>query len=788
MAGEASTDGSSYVLEPQNPDREPTRREDSSAPAPFEAQQYSLDLTIVGNDGEKEQEFKQVEKHLYRRKFGGWYARLPDQKLRGTRHIPVALQTDNWKAPKQQSPKPEAGRGSQHLSGVCTHMFLKLPWKPEKSQKRQRLVFHRFQEDFVLHMSEQKRTTSGNVKNGNSVLTHFPPTGGGTTNEGNSNSVHPSSEQPKPSTCQSRTSQSLLWQHAEYKSLSISKFRKQVAICEDYGVSEGEHSLFDPHITDRLEHDFERSFTGGNYLRPVTLRYGIEYLGSATVDQACVFFSFPYLSLMKPQYGECSKDALDHIPRTLLQSKYRLHDTKDRDKSQRISSLGLSVLGKYITGSAADKQQAVNSLSPAKKAWSQTRRFLSRLIPGVSSDAFEERLHIPQLWGVLPGSNNLITCGTSSVDSLCGEYLRLASGQENNLPQARSLLKLHFDRNGHSEELFYPIDHCSSWYELLSKHLAVEEAFAQEIDKKQNPQGDSVTVKGLTQGKINQDLGKRELEQGSDVSAQAPDDPTHKEMEFSLQIEGQSTLLSSQGWIQYLEDHPNQEIFSVQIKECFRKDIVSKTSNGNLSETKEDTSQSKNKYQKQNLALPPEKSSHTNPADYNPNPTKTKPAENKLPDPDEMAYNDITFFEWRLRDEFNQVKKLSIKERASIFLAAIFSKMSVQKSPSTWTLSPATFEGHKVADVPISPTKFSELKTWFDDTSEPERSPNDPAERLFGYSKCVLMFFLPEHVVTSLDSGVLLLFWGAIKEILNVSCILETEQAEADGQDRDSKT
>lgn len=380
-------DGNSYVLQPQNPDREPTRRGDASVPPPVEAQEYSLDLAVVGSGRDQEQEVKQTEKHLYRRKFGGWYAKLPDKKLQGTRQIAAAPKSDLGEAPDNRSSKATSSNASPRSRSIYTYMFLKLPWKTETLQKKQRLVLHRFQADLVTDVAIPKQVTKKLKENGSLALAESPQkpilddheskkatvkslggnsndapvcssqttmssSGGATVAVANgrggiekgasdssiqtspanrhgiktaarderesgapaapsgkvthaygesaagdvykngttfadthsarlsrasskgskaatgvpSQPTHISPEQWRPSSSQSWTSQSLLWQHAKYENLSLGKLREQVLDCKSCGVSGSEHSLFDPHIIDRLEHDFEHSFVGGRYL------------------------------------------------------------------------------------------------------------------------------------------------------------------------------------------------------------------------------------------------------------------------------------------------------------------------------------------------------------------------------------------------------------------------------------------------------------------------------------------------------------------------------------------
>ena len=770
----------SYNRVSRNPDREPTNREDTAGPAPVEIQEYSLDLATIGEDGGPEQEFKQVESHLFRRNFGGWYARLPDQKVKNTRRIPAP-------GPDQKSKT----KVTQILnsSNTCTYMFFKLPWDTDGShQKRmgmqttrkdtlqkRKLIFRRFQEDYVEGLSLPLRTPDSVRESQISPAATTHQNGGDAVNDfatvdklaqGNvadGNAPHLAPEQRQPSTCQSRTSQSMLWQHGEYRHPSLDKFKNQVAGCKEYGISQSEHGLFDPHIFERLKNDFRRDFDGGKYLQPATLRYVIQHPDSATEDQSCVFFSFPYLSLMRPQAVEGTGQKSDHVPRTLLQSKYRLHNTKDRDKTQRITSLGLDELKAYVVGSVADKRDACASLGRSEQAISMIRRIFSWL-PGFSPDPFDDRLHIPQLWGLLPGSNNLVTCDTCSVDSLCGESVNLISEQEGHSPIVRPLLKLRVRHADHFEELYYPLDHCSSWYELLSKHLAIEESLIGETEHRkisknrmnQHESQSTATTPGADAGldeikfleKIHEIL--RRMQQNTEQKVDSQKHSSEK-IEVTFYIEGQDQALDAQSWTRYLRDNPYEELVSVEIRKSARKD---------------DSEPSK-----QALTIPKSAAVNSSKEKVPTGTTHKNVQRKKFPDLSEITHNRLTFFEWSICDEFNQTISMPVQEKGSKFLEAIFENMLVQKDKPSWRIPSKVFDDSVDVTLLIIPSKYSELRQWVEANVGKNLLPDDPAQRLFDYSKRVLMFFLPDYVITNNDrsSGSLELYWGAIQETLSVS-------------------
>jgi radical SAM superfamily enzyme YgiQ (UPF0313 family) len=89
----------------------------------------------------------------------------------------------------------------------------------------------------------------------------------------------------------------------------------------------------------------EREFVGGKFLNPATTRYDGQSKNDD--EKPCTFFNFPYFSIEKPhtETEDKAKPAgtnLEHPVRTLLQSRYRLEATDDRDLDQSITKLSRS--------------------------------------------------------------------------------------------------------------------------------------------------------------------------------------------------------------------------------------------------------------------------------------------------------------------------------------------------------------------------------------------------------------------------------------------------------------
>ena len=151
-------------------------------------------------------------------------------------------------------------------------------------------------------------------------------------------------------------------------------------ICQSQVFSGSERGLT-RRLIQRVRADAERDFVGGRYLTPTAIRYDNQDISKYTVDRTCVFFSFPYFHVAKPEFRQHFRQKENrHPPRTLLQSHYRLNKTIDRDEYQCISLL-----------------EGVNSTEQQKPEQQKRKRLLC------CSKTVEDLVYVPQLWGVIAG-------------------------------------------------------------------------------------------------------------------------------------------------------------------------------------------------------------------------------------------------------------------------------------------------------------------------------------------------------------------------------------------------
>ena len=161
---------------------------------------------------------------------------------------------------------------------------------------------------------------------------------------------------------------------------SLAKTIKEaIKECENHLLSKGEIDLTRRLLT-RLRTIAEKPFVGGSYLTPLALRYDNQDVSRYTVDKTCIFFSFPYLAMAAPDFRtHFPKGRREHPPRTLLQSHYRLNNTKDRDHFQCIKLLKSHEVRAYVTTSDGEDRSRI----PAKKT--------------------QQLLYVPQFWGIIVG-------------------------------------------------------------------------------------------------------------------------------------------------------------------------------------------------------------------------------------------------------------------------------------------------------------------------------------------------------------------------------------------------
>ena len=202
----------------------------------------------------------------------------------------------------------------------------------------------------------------------------------------------------------------------------------------------------------------ERDFVGGRFLTPTAIRYDNQDISRYTVDKTCIFFSFPYFNVNKPEFRKhFRKRENQHPPRTLLQSHYRLNKTTDRDEYQCISML------KNLNSTEQEKPE------PEKRK----RR-------GCRLQTITDLVYVPQLWGVIAGLgmwilrlsiyrltavDTLVTSGPIEDATLRGSAMKIATDYTSRPDNYQlSLVRIRFTYQGRHEDLIWPIIQCDSWF------------------------------------------------------------------------------------------------------------------------------------------------------------------------------------------------------------------------------------------------------------------------------------------------------------------------------------
>ena len=205
-------------------------------------------------------------------------------------------------------------------------------------------------------------------------------------------------------------------------------------------VSSGSERGLTRRLIQRVRTVAERDFVGGRFLTPTTIRYDNQDISRYTVDKTCIFFSFPYFNVARPEFRKHFRKTEDqHPPRTLLQSHYRLNKTIDRDEYQCIS-----------------------------------------MLKEVNATEQENLVYVPQLWGVIAGLgmwilrlsayrltavDTLITYGPIDNATLRGSAMKI---ETNYTPRPDnyqlSLVRIRFTYQGRHEDLIWPIIQCDSWF------------------------------------------------------------------------------------------------------------------------------------------------------------------------------------------------------------------------------------------------------------------------------------------------------------------------------------
>ena len=245
------------------------------------------------------------------------------------------------------------------------------------------------------------------------------------------------------------------WQHSHIESMTLKRFEDSVIETKAQGVQESEIGLT-RRLLKRVRLESERPFVGGNFLIPRALRYDSLDSSRYSADKCCIFLAFPYFAVARERprkavekYGE------EHSTRSLLQSVYRLNDTKERDQSQSIRMLARKNLISCIEADESD-------------------------ISEISRHVKEELIYVPQLWALILGLDRLMTFGALSIKSLQGRDIEVREEASPGTRKRCYLVRIRFRNQRRVEDLTYPIEQCACWFGLVNKQQQIRGVLTKE--------------------------------------------------------------------------------------------------------------------------------------------------------------------------------------------------------------------------------------------------------------------------------------------------------------------
>ncbi|KAL8704098.1 MAG: hypothetical protein Q9201_002732 [Fulgogasparrea decipioides] len=247
---------------------------------------------------------------------------------------------------------------------------------------------------------------------------------------------------------------SVTWQHSNFEDIKLLELETLVTGLTEFGLQDSEVGLT-KRLLKRVRLVSERAFVGGSFLTPTAIRYDMLNDSRYGADKCCAFLNFPFFAVRKAQKKAAFvKGDSKHPTRTLLQSRYRLNETIDRDDSQCIRMLD------------------ARSLKSCIKAPEAETAHLTR-------GGVDELIYVPQMWALIMGRDHMATAGPISDQALQGSTIGLRDHAALDTSQRCTLVRISFMNRGVPEEITYPLEQCASWFGLLNKHQQIRSALRQ---------------------------------------------------------------------------------------------------------------------------------------------------------------------------------------------------------------------------------------------------------------------------------------------------------------------
>ncbi|KAL8920827.1 MAG: hypothetical protein Q9208_005999 [Pyrenodesmia sp. 3 TL-2023] len=248
---------------------------------------------------------------------------------------------------------------------------------------------------------------------------------------------------------------SVIWQHSDLEDIEVDELNTLVARMKDAGLEENVVGL-SKRLLNRVRLVTEREFVNGSFLTPKAMRYDMHDASRYGHDTCCIFVSFPYFAVNEAQERSLfEKGDARHPIRTLLQSRYRLNETIDKDESQCIRTVGSAALKSCIRNASKDDFERLNR------------------------SAHTELIYVPQMWALVMGLDHMLTAAPISCEALLTSDLVLNKNSSVKKGHECTFVQICFMNDSMLEEVTYPRDQCASWFGLLNKHHEIRSILPQ---------------------------------------------------------------------------------------------------------------------------------------------------------------------------------------------------------------------------------------------------------------------------------------------------------------------
>ncbi|KAL8889780.1 MAG: hypothetical protein Q9215_002968 [Flavoplaca cf. flavocitrina] len=247
----------------------------------------------------------------------------------------------------------------------------------------------------------------------------------------------------------------VIWQQSELENIRLDELSNMVNSLEAAGLEKVLIGL-SKRLLNKVRVVAERSLLNGSFLTPWAMRYDLRdslwYKGS----MCCIFVNFPYFAMGEERKQSMFEKGDDRHPiRTLLQSRYRLNETVDRDKLQCVRTISGSALKSCIR-------------APGKETEHLGRK------------ANDELIYVPQMWTLIMGPDHILTVGPSNDNVLQTSIPTPNENLNRNDARICAFVRISFVDGNIVEGITYPREQCASWFGLLSKHQEIRNVLSQQ--------------------------------------------------------------------------------------------------------------------------------------------------------------------------------------------------------------------------------------------------------------------------------------------------------------------